>query len=148
MMLKREAGRLITGATPQQWLTIALTLFVFLAAFTLAYQYYLDEFMYEHILASRFEQRFGFRGGRVTIRTPHGEYSVYTLLEITPGGALDRAGFRPGDVPSGAFHSQSAAFMRSLAIACEYPDRETFIGPVNADGSSGEQRRLKLPCVP
>ena len=146
-MLKRQGTRLITGATPQQWLTIVLTLFVLLAAFILAYQYYLEEFVYEYILASRFEQRFGFRCGRVKIQTPRGEYSVYTLVEIVPGRALDRAGFRPGDVPSGWNHSQSVGFMRSLAIACEYPDREIFIGPINADGSRREQRRLKLPCV-
>ncbi len=147
-MLKREAKGRIFVATPQQWLAIVLTLFVFVAAFVLCYQPYLDEFLYEYLLAGRFEERFGFRGGRVKVRTPEGEYSLYTLVEVSPGKPLERAGFRVGDVPSSWNHSQSAGFMQSLAMACEYPDREIFIGPRNPDGSRGEQRRLKLPCVP
>jgi hypothetical protein len=147
-MLPPITKRRAISAMPLQWLVVVLALFVFLAAFVLAVQPYADEFLYEHLLANRFERRFGFRGARVDVRTPQGQYGVYTLIEITPGGALDRAGFRVGDVPSGWFHSQSAGFMQSLAIACEYPDRAIFIGPRNPDGSRGEQRQLKLPCVP
>jgi hypothetical protein len=147
MVLSTARGRVIS-ATPQQWLAMVLALFVFLAAFALVVQPYADEFLYEHLLASKFEKRFGFRGARVKLRTTNGEYSVYTLVHVTAGGPLDRAGFHAGDVPSGWFHSQSAGFMQSLAMSCESPDREIFIGPWNPDGSRGEQRRLRLPCVP
>jgi hypothetical protein len=143
-----KPNQVAISATPQQWLAIVLALFVIIAAFTVAVQPFADEFLYEHLLASRFEQRFGFRGARVQVRSGEMEYSVYTLVEITPGGPLDRAGFRVGDVPSGSFHSQSAGFMRSLALACEYPDREVFIGPREVDGSPDNRRRVRPPCVP
>ncbi len=143
----RSLAALVKGATWQQLLAIVLTLFVFLAAIFLAFQPFFDEFLYEDLLASDLEQRFGFRGGRVTVRTPDGERRVYVLLEVSAGGPLDRAGFRGGDVPSGAFHSQSAAFLKSLAAACDYPNREIFIGPLKSDGTLAEQRRVRLPCV-
>ena len=131
-----------------QWLTVVIAFLVFGSAFILTFQPYLDEFVYEQLLATRFERRFGFRGGRVRVQTPDGERSVYTILHVTPGGALERAGFRVGDVPSGGFHSQSVYFMRSLSLACEQPGHNVFIGPMGHDGSAAGQRRIRLPCVP
>jgi len=131
-----------------QWLTVVIAFLVFGSAFILTFQPYLDEFLYEQLLATRFERRFGFRGGRVRVQTPDGERSVYTILHVGPGGALERAGFRVGDVPSGGFHSQSVYFMRSLSLACEQPGHNVFIGPMGHDGSAAGQRRIRLPCVP
>jgi len=131
----------------RQWLTIVIALFVLMAATFVVMQPYADEFLYEHLLASRLEERYGFRGGRVKLTTRDGESSVYTLLEVTPGGPLDQAGFRVGDVPSGGFHSQSATFLRELRVACDNPGREVLIGPVGSDGSPGKQRRVSVPCV-
>ena len=143
---RRSAVRIV-GATPQQWLVVVIAVFVFVSAFVLAFQTYLDEFVYENLLARRYEERFGFRGGRVPVQTSGGEWSAYTLLEVTPGGPLDRAGFRAGDVPSGWNHSQVVGFMQSLASACTYPDREFSIGPLGPDGQIAEKRRLRMPCV-
>jgi hypothetical protein len=144
-MSERPEQRIATAW--RQWLTIALTLFVLVAAVVLAWQPYADEFLYEHVLAAGLENRYGFRGGRVSLHTAEGEISVYTLLDVTPGGPMDRAGFRVGDIPSGAFHSQSAAFLRTLSSGCDGPGAEILIGPIRPDGLPGEPRKVRLPCV-
>ena len=150
-----KAGR-STGLTSaslvaswQRWFAMVLIMFVLLAAVAVAFQPFLAEFVYERFFALRHEQRYGFRGARVPLAGPNGNSSVYVLAEITPGGPLDRAGFRVGDAPFGGFHSQSVYFLDSLSMACEYPDRTVSVAPVGGQGLElSESRTLRLPCIP
>jgi hypothetical protein len=131
------------------WLVISLTLFVLLVASALAVHFFLDEFLWEHLLAARLEERYGFKGGRVPVaREDGGTYEVYILVDVINGGPLHRAGFESGDVPSGGFHSQSVAFLRSLDLSCLYPDRKFSVYKLGPQGIDRDAwRQLALPCV-
>jgi hypothetical protein len=56
-------------------------------------------FVVEQVLLPRLEKPFGFRGGRIVSTDTDPGVARYGILEVTPGGRLDRAGVRPGDVP-------------------------------------------------
>jgi hypothetical protein len=85
----------------------------------------------------------------VPVVTESGQsYGVYVLIDVVEGGPLHEAGFEAGDAPSGAFHSQSVAFLRRLSESCAYPDRKVSVhkvGPTGLDWETG--RQLILPCV-
>jgi hypothetical protein len=88
---------------------------VLMAATVLAFQSFLDEFVWEHLLASRLEKRLAFRGARKTVADPSGRaLEMYYLADVTPNGPMHRAGFRAGHIPFGAMHSQAAYFLRVL----------------------------------
>jgi hypothetical protein len=62
------------------------------------------------------EARFGFRSGRILI--PGTDYRWLGVVEVTPGGALSRAGFRPGDIPVD-HHGGETAFCYALESASD-----------------------------
>jgi hypothetical protein len=141
------AIRLITLSW-YHFLVVCIVIFVLFAATFLAVAPVFDEFLWEHLLAGGLEDRFGFRGGRVPVSRETGKtYEVYTILEVTPGGPLDEAGFAAGDAPRGAFHSNSVSFLRKLAGSCERP-HTVWVKQVGPDGfEAGVGRDLAVPCV-
>jgi hypothetical protein len=73
---------------------------------------------------------------------------AYVLVEVTPGGPLERAGFRAGDAPFGAFHSNSVYFLQRLSMACDNPDSAISVTQVGEDGGLdlSKSRTLRVPC--
>ena len=70
----------------------------------------------QRMLLPAHEQEFGFHGGM--IRPPDSEYSVYGIASVVPGGRLDRAGVKAGDIPV-EYHGGMWSFYYALEDAAE-----------------------------
>ena len=70
----------------------------------------------QRVLLPGHEQEFGFHGGM--IRPPDSEYSVYGIASVVPGGRLDRAGVKAGDIPV-EHHGGMWSFYYALEEAAE-----------------------------
>ncbi len=55
----------------------------------------------EHVILPRYEDAFGFRGGRLVVGPAGHRQSVYGIVSATEGGRMNRAGVRAGDIPVG-----------------------------------------------
>jgi len=130
----------------QHGLVAALVILVLMAATLVVFQPFLDEFVWERLLASRLEKRLAFRGARKVVPDPSGRmHEVYYLAEVTPNGPMHRAGFRAGHIPFGGIHSQSVYFLRVLDEACQRPSEVS----VWLDRPWLEPSiRLRVPCAP
>ena len=130
----------------QHWLVAALVIMVLMAATVLVFHPFLDEFVWERLLASRLEKRLAFRGARKAVADPSGKVvEVYYLADVTPNGPLHRAGFRAGHIPFGGMHGQAAYFLRVLDEACQRP-REVSVWLDHP--WSEPPTRVRVPCVP
>lgn len=52
----------------------------------------------QRLVLPGYEKEFGFHGGM--IRPSDTDYSVYGIASVVPGGRLERAGVRAGDIPA------------------------------------------------
>jgi hypothetical protein len=143
-----RSGRLITLSW-QHWFAVTLTMFVLMIATFAAFHFFLDEFLWEHLLAARLEEQYGFKGGRVPVVLEDGEtFEAYVLVDVVKGGPLDHAGFEIGDAPGGGFHSQSVSFLRRLDAACDTPEMKVSVTKVVQGREDPKSfRQLTLPCV-
>jgi hypothetical protein len=73
----------------------ALALFVVILLIPLSPGLY--EEAVQRFLLPDYESEFGFHGGWV--RPAESEYSVFGIASVAPGGRLDRAGVKSGDIP-------------------------------------------------
>jgi hypothetical protein len=109
----------------------------------------LGDYLYaEYVLdvkAPRLRQRFGFSMDRVRIGSPPDGYEVSAISAVTPDGILARAGFKPGDVPTGYVDAGRAAFYQELQAVLDGYEVTFRLTTVPAlQGGSGEQRRIVL----
>ena len=96
----------------------------------------------EHILLPRFEADFGFRGGRVSVDHPEAPYPRYAIIGVTPGGRLEQAGVRSGDVPVD-YHQGLVVFYVALRDVSEGKSGEFMV--VSKDEPPWDKRRtIKL----
>jgi hypothetical protein len=94
------------------------------------------------------EARFGFRAEPIAI--PGTDYRWLGVVEVTPGGALSRAGFRPGDIPVD-HHGGETAFCSALESADE-PEADGYrkISVINVrewDTGRAARRELEIQRV-
>ena len=76
-----------------------LVLMAWLLLFALLYVILLTPWISNHLArleVQAHQQAFGFRLGLVD----NGEFTEWRIVEVTPGGRLDAAGFRAGDAPT------------------------------------------------
>jgi hypothetical protein len=92
----------------------------------------------ENVLLPEYEARFGFRGGRISLSGSEGSSVRYCILEVTPGGALDRFGLRSGDIPID-HHDGVVAFYTALREVGN--GRHAELTVVSKDEPSWENRR-------
>ena len=115
-----------------------------LAVWLLVGDYLYAEYVLD-VKAPRLRQRFGFSMDRVRIESPPDAYDVSAISAVAPDGVLARAGFRPGDVPTGYVEGGRAAFYQELQAVLdgyEVTFRLTTVSALQA--GSGEQRRVTL----
>ena len=70
-------------------------------------------FVVERFIMPEYETRFGFRGGRLPVRTGETTHTIYALVAVSPDGKLARAGAKPGDIPV-EYHGGLWAFYGAL----------------------------------
>lgn len=132
---------------PKDYLYLILTLALVMIPFALAgtaYSLY-PAWCEEYYLPS-VQQGFGFRVSRV--HTPGFGWGSdpLVIVEVSPGGVLERAGFRPGDVPV-EYHGGESAFCRALQEAEEGGDYRK-VDVVNLDDWDRRPKRsLEIPRV-
>ena len=68
----------------------------------------------ESTFLPKYEQAFGFRGGRVATSK---DSSIYAIIEVVPGGRLARAGVRSGDIPYFEGSTGIARFYDAITLA-------------------------------
>jgi hypothetical protein len=73
------------------------------------YGFYLHQFVRPGL-----EQEFGFTGGVVPLPTEGKTYHVYTITGVVPGGRLEVAGCRAGDIPVGHEPGFETGFLQDL----------------------------------
>jgi hypothetical protein len=128
---------------------LAYTALFVLVVVPLAVWLLVGDYLYaEYVLdvkAPRLRQRFGFSMDRVRIGSPPDTYDVSAISAVTPDGVLARAGFKPGDVPTGYVDAGRAAFYQELQAVLdgyEVTFRLTTLPALQA--GSDEQRRVVL----
>ncbi len=72
-------------------------------------------FVARRLLLPTYESEFGFHGG--AIRPPGSEYSHYGIASVVPGGRLDRAGAKAGDIPVDYHLDGALSFYYALKAA-------------------------------
>lgn len=72
-------------------------------------------FVARRLLLPTYESEFGFHGG--AIRPPGSEYSAYGIASVVPGGRLDRAGAKAGDIPVDYHLDGALSFYYALKAA-------------------------------
>ena len=92
-----------------------------------------------------FEKRLGFKYAPIAL--PDGAGLRPGLVEVTPGGPLSRAGFRPGDIPV-AYHGGVAELCGALEGADEGYGRIDVVNIAdwNSDGPN-RRRQLRIPSA-
>jgi hypothetical protein len=93
------------------------------------------------------QDRFGFRVKRVHIPGFGWGSDPLAVVEASPGGVLERAGFRPGDVPV-EYHGGESAFCGALQEAEDGGDYRK-VDVINLDDwDRRAKRELEIPRVP
>jgi hypothetical protein len=97
-------------------LTVLVLAGTVLACVVIWWPYLAMEYV-EDVVLPRYESRFGFRGGRITVSDSDGRrYPVYGIVEVRADGSFARSGLLPGDIPLG-HHGGSAEFEWALRRA-------------------------------
>lgn len=82
-------------------LTVLVLAGTVLACVVIWWPYLAMEYV-EYVVLPRYESRFGFRGGRITVEDSDGRrYSVYGIVDVRANGSFARSGFHSGDIPLG-----------------------------------------------
>ena len=97
------------------------------------------------ILLPSYEQEFGFHGGM--IRPPDSEYSVYGIASVVPGGWLDRAGVKAGDIPV-EYHGGMWSLYYALEEAAEGREAEFAVVSDIRDWQRDRQLARPITLVP
>ena len=63
------------------------------------------------------ERDFGFKAGTERVADGKESYEVFVIQWVKPGGILDKAGFRSGDIPVGYKHGFESGFYQDLLWA-------------------------------
>lgn len=100
-------------------------------------------FAVEHFVLPEYHAAFGFRGGSV----PVAGATSYAIVEVTPGGALHRAGVRSGDMPV-EYHGGLWAFYGALQAAAAGQPAEFMVIAKGDWGQWDKRRRIALPPQP
>jgi hypothetical protein len=98
----------------------------------------LNAWLVEYVLLPSYETEFGFRGGRNSASDTSDSYAGYAIIEVTPGGILDTAGARNGDIPVD-HHSGLIVFYTALYHA-RNGESGTFV-VVSSDKRTWDKRR-------
>ncbi|SRR6266487_5549639 len=94
---------------------VALIVLPLLMALTFQPQLY-DAYL-DHFVRPGLEREFGFTAGTVRLPAEAGELNTFGIIAVTPGGVLEKAGVRPGDLPVGYRHGFSTGFYQDLLAA-------------------------------
>lgn len=126
-----------------QWSLVAAGVGIVVLSVSIVLSPSLYAMVVEQALFPRYETTFGFRGGRGAVNGPKESNARYAIVEVTPGGILDGAGLRPGDIPVD-YHNGVVAFYVALCEATRGNPAEFEV--VSRDDPSWESRRsIRLP---
>jgi hypothetical protein len=67
----------------------------------------------ERFILPQYEERLGFRGGRVVVTWGQEPFTVYGFVSVQSGGVMGRAGVKAGDIPID-YHSGVGAFYHAV----------------------------------
>jgi hypothetical protein len=131
---------------------LALFLFTILALWAIVFSWQAEHWAIQQFVAPSLERRFGYRGGVTALVSGSGfAGATFTLVKVDPDGALGRAGFRSGDIPSGAAHDNYVFFHRLLLHACDgRPERMRMLHAVDGKvmwPDSADDGFRTIPCV-
>jgi hypothetical protein len=131
--------RLLLGRREYLYLSLTLVLVALLVLWAVLHPAIYHEWCVRYYIPSVQEQ-FGFKAERISL--VDAPYRPLTLVQITPGGLLDRAGFRAGDIPVD-HHGGETAFCGALQYATE--GGEPSVSVINAgEWSRGYAARRTL----
>jgi len=69
----------------------------------------------EYFVEPDIERSLGFKGGEITLHRP--PFAWFGIVSVSPGGAFERAGVRPGDLAVGYVHGARTGLMTDLQAA-------------------------------
>jgi S1-C subfamily serine protease len=101
-------------------------------------------FFVQRFVLPGYESEFGFHGG--AIRSPGSESSVYGIASVVPGGRLDRAGAKAGDIPV-EYHDGMMSFYYALKEAAA-GEESTFTVVSDLRDYPDRERRRKIRLAP
>src|SRR5687767_13918805 len=100
-----------------QWFVMAALLLGLGAVGAIVVWPQLRDWYLEAVQGPRFQQEFGFKTDYVTLVFRGEPYQQFTIAEVVPNGAFERAGVLPGDVPFGYVHGVAPGFFADLLSA-------------------------------
>jgi len=105
-------------------------------------------FAVERFMLPKYEDRLGFRGGRVTVTWGQEPFTVYGFVSVQSGGVMARAGVKAGDIPV-EYHGGVGAFYYALQ-QFDSGDRGEFDVLAQSDWQDWSKRRriVLLPQDP
>lgn len=113
----------------------------------LAFQYEIYDWFLEQVVEPRAEKAMGFHGQMINVRGKCGNYEIYAVTSVAPGGAFAKAGIEPGDIPYGYEHGNRSGFIGQLN---SYRGRTVEVRVMNCGkvGSAGANPRRVMIDVP
>ncbi len=113
---------------------VALIVLPLLMALTFQPQLY-DAYL-DHFVRPGLEREFGFTAGTVRLPAEAGALSMFGVVAVTPGGVLERAGVRSGDLPIG-YHFATGFYLDLLAVRRGEPVEVALL----SSGDYGKRRK-------
>jgi hypothetical protein len=99
----------------------------------------IDAFTVERLILPKFEEAYGFRGGRVAVGQSDNQRTPFGFLAVTPGGRFDRTGVRPGDI------TDPVALRRALSDSERNLEGSFTVVSAQDWPSRKTERRISLP---
>lgn len=106
-VVRTTSSKLIRLRSTQLLLLSFLFLFVGPVVFAIVFTPEIYNWYMWRIEIPRLGKDLGFRMDTITISGECGPVELAAITEVTSGGAFDRAGLRPGDIPYGYHHGVS-----------------------------------------
>lgn len=140
----RPARLLCLGAAQFAVLLAGLVTIALTFGITCSYDFY-DA--YGRVAVRQFEQRYGFRSGRVLVPDDSGNVrETWGIAMVESGGLFERLGVRPGDRPFG-YHCCGWVYLHDALSMASHGEPAEF-EVVNTVGRRGGPDAVRLIIVP
>jgi len=124
---------------------VVLVVLPLILAFAVQPQLY-DAYL-DHFVRTGLEREFGFTAGTIRLPAEADGLDMFSIVAVAPGGALERAGVRPGDLPVGYHHGFATGFyLDLLAVRRGEPVEVAVLS--SGDYSKGWKARHKVRIEP
>jgi hypothetical protein len=104
----------LTASRSQQLYVVLVIVVVLPVLLGLVFQFQIYDLYLERFVRPELEREFGFTAGKIDLPSQGGTHPQFAIVAVSPGGVLEKAGLRSGDLPAGYKHGFATGFYQDL----------------------------------